>query len=122
VNRTIRRSGEPSPEANGRASSFGKLWRQEFRCSMDGFFEGCERFEDRWVRRPTRVTAAEEGKPEALGALQGASGEWQTAENEANLVRQRCKMRELFESRAVAEVRNLEGGDRCAARGGGATL
>jgi hypothetical protein len=89
---------------------------------MDGFFEGCERFEDRWVRRPARVTAAEEGKPEALGAPQGASGEWQTAENEANLVRQRCKMRELFESRTVAEVRNLEGGDRCAARGGGATL
>jgi hypothetical protein len=44
------------------------------------------------------VTAAEEGKPEALGALQGASGEWQTAGNEANLVRQRCNMRKPFES------------------------
>jgi hypothetical protein len=44
------------------------------------------------------VTAAEEGKPEALGALQGASGEWKTTENEANLVRQRCNMRKPFES------------------------
>lgn len=67
VNRTIRRSGEPSPEANGRACSFGKLWRQALRCSMDGFFEGCERFEDRWVRMPTRVTAAEEGNPKLWG-------------------------------------------------------
>lgn len=68
------------------------------------------------------MTIAEEGKPEALAMSQGMEEEWQTARNEANLVRQRCNMREPTESTTVAEVRPLEDGDRRAARGGGMAL